>query len=159
GVDQEYEESVGVTYAEVHEDTEAALSRIVQRYQALAQRCDFVIIVGSDYTDVAGPTELPVNGQIAANLGAPTLLVVRGLERSIEELYQVIELASSELRSAHASVVAVAVNRVPAEQLSEVRSGLVDLELPAWAFAEIPLLSAATVAEVSHAMAAHLYAG
>ena len=41
-------------------------------------RCDAVVIIGSDYTDVGSPTELGYNARIAANLGAPVLLVLGG---------------------------------------------------------------------------------
>ena len=41
-------------------------------------QCDAVVIVGSDYTDVGSPTELGYNARIAANLGAPVLLVLGG---------------------------------------------------------------------------------
>ena len=73
-----YDESVGVTYADVHADPDAALDRIVERYHRVADRCDAVVVVGSDYTDVGTPTEFSYNARIAANLGAPVLLVLNG---------------------------------------------------------------------------------
>src|SRR5690606_39463097 len=48
GVDQPYEDAVGVTYDDVHADENAALSRIVERFHAVEQRSDIVVIVGSD---------------------------------------------------------------------------------------------------------------
>ncbi|MCA1942059.1 MAG: AAA family ATPase, partial [Yonghaparkia sp.] len=80
GVDLTYEECVGVGYDDVHADPEAALAVIVERFHAVAQRSDAVVIVGSDYTDVSSPTELSFNARIAANLGAPVLLVLGGRE-------------------------------------------------------------------------------
>ena len=50
GVDLEYDQCVGVTYDDVHADPEAALSRIVTRYHEVADQCDVVVIVGTDYT-------------------------------------------------------------------------------------------------------------
>ncbi|GMA19855.1 AAA family ATPase [Arsenicicoccus piscis] len=69
-------EAVGVTYDDVHNDPDAALSRIVERFHELERRCDVVVVVGSDFTDVASPTEFAFNAHIAANLGSPVLLVV-----------------------------------------------------------------------------------
>ena len=86
GVDLSYQDCVGVTYDEVHADPEAALSRIVSRYHEVERQCDAVVIVGTDYTDVAGPTELSYNARIAVNLGAPVLLVVRGSGRRLDEV-------------------------------------------------------------------------
>ncbi len=55
-----------------------AIADIVDRYHHVADRCDAVVIVGSDYTDVATPSELSINARIAANLGAPVVLAVQG---------------------------------------------------------------------------------
>ncbi|WP_026003564.1 AAA family ATPase, partial [Rhodococcus sp. R1101] len=77
-VDLGYEDCIGVTYDDVHDDPDAALSDIVGKYHAVADRCDAVVIVGSDYTEIANPSELSYNARIAANLDAPVLLVLRG---------------------------------------------------------------------------------
>ena len=50
-----YEQCVGVTYQQLHEDEDAAIAEIVDRYHDVADQCDAVVIVGSDYTDVARP--------------------------------------------------------------------------------------------------------
>ena len=55
----------------------AAIADIVDRFHRVADQCDAVLIVGSDYTDVASPSELSVNARIAVNLGAPVVLAVR----------------------------------------------------------------------------------
>ena len=78
GVDLDYDECIGVTYDDVRNDPDAALAAIVERYKAVEAQCDAVVIVGSDYTDVGSPAELAYNARIAANLGAPVLLVLGG---------------------------------------------------------------------------------
>src|SRR5688500_6784802 len=45
-----YDECAGVTYDEVHDDPAAALDRIVERFHEVAEQCDAVVVVGSDYT-------------------------------------------------------------------------------------------------------------
>ena len=86
GVDLDYELCVGVTYDDVRADPEAALASIVERYKAVESQCDAVVIVGSDYTDVGSPAELGYNARIAANLGAPVLLVLSGRAGQGEQL-------------------------------------------------------------------------
>ena len=76
-----YDDCVGVDYQRLHEDPDGAIADIVDRFHRVAARCDAVLIVGSDYTDVASPSELSVNARIAANLGAPVVLAVRGRGR------------------------------------------------------------------------------
>ena len=99
GVELEYEECIGVTYEDVHADQEAALATIVSRYHAMARQCDAVVIVGSDYTDVAGATELSFNARVAANLGSPVLLVVSGNGRTVNEVRHIVDVALGAPRS------------------------------------------------------------
>jgi phosphate acetyltransferase len=109
--DISYEQAIGVTYEDVHRDPTAAISDIVMRFHDVAKACDAVVIVGSDYTDVASPSELRFNARIAVNLGAPVLLVVRGAERTPGEVKQLVELCTAELTAEHAHLVAIVANR------------------------------------------------
>ena len=77
-----YEQCVGVSYQQLHDDPDAAIADIVDRYHEVADRCDAVVIVGSDYTDVTTPSELDTNARIAANLGAPVVLAVKAKDRT-----------------------------------------------------------------------------
>ncbi|WP_306291628.1 AAA family ATPase [Microbispora sp. GKU 823] len=55
GIGLPYAMCTGVTYEEVHADEERAAGEILARYRALAGRCDAVVVIGTDYTDVARP--------------------------------------------------------------------------------------------------------
>ncbi|OBH00718.1 phosphate acetyltransferase [Mycobacterium sp. E2699] len=150
-----YERCVGVTYQQLHADTDAAIAAVVDAYHAMAQACDVVVIVGSDYTDVTRPAELSVNARIAANLGAPVLLTVSGKGRTPEEVAGVVEVCLAELTAQHAHTAAVVANRCDPAQLSEVRKCLAALPPPAqrsYVLPEEPLLSAPTVAELERAV-------
>ncbi len=175
GVDLDYDECVGVTYDDVHADPEAALSRIVERYKAVEAKCDAVVIVGSDYTDVGSPTELSFNARIAANLGAPVLLVLTGRRadetggRSPDEMRQIADLAVPELVTAHAALLGVVVNRADPEQLDAITAAIpaavpASLQaraphVPVWAIPEDAFLVAPTVAELLDAVAGTLVKG
>lgn len=159
GVDLSYEQCVGVTYEDVHADPEAALARIVTRYHDMARECDAVVVVGTDYTDVAGPTELAYNARIAANLGAPVLLVVRGTGRRPDAIRQAAEVSLAELRAQHAEVLAVVANRCEPEQVTQIKEALAATALPAWAVPEDQLLAAPTVRAVMEAVEGRLVAG
>ena len=159
GVDLDYEQCVGVTYDDVHADPEAALSTIVTRYHQVEARSDVVVIVGTDYTDVAGPTELGYNARIAANLGAPVLLVANGNRRTPESVRQSVDVAIAELTGHHAHVVGVLANRCNPAQVTAVRSQLATPERPAWAMPEDPYLTAPTVRQLTEAVDGTLIAG
>ncbi|RIX27723.1 phosphate acetyltransferase [Amnibacterium setariae] len=162
------EEAVGTTYEAVHHDQEAALATIVERFRAVADRCDAVLVVGSDYTDVGTPTELSFNARVAANLGAPVLLVLGGRRsdgregRSAHEVEQVAEIALGEFRSEHAELVGVVVNRADPAALDAVAAGLAPLlpdGVPVSVIPEDPALVAPALRGVLAAADAQLVAG
>lgn len=166
GITLDYEQCIGVGYDEVHENPDAALSRIVDRFKAIERDCDTVVIVGSDYTDVATPTELAFNARVAANLGAPVLLVLTGREqdesrpRTADELRQVVELSLPELATAHASLLAVIANRADPVELDAISAAIAEASgVTAWAIPEDPFLVAPTVDEIMHAVDGALLKG
>ncbi|AZS37717.1 Phosphate acetyltransferase [Microbacterium lemovicicum] len=137
GVDLDYDECIGVTYDDVRADPEAALAEIVARYKAVEAQCDAVVILGSDYTDVGSPAELTYNARIAANLGAPVLLVLGGrsqqgqqeqlgssLARTPGEMGQIADLALTELTHGRAELFAVVANRADPDTLAETVSAI-----------------------------------
>lgn len=169
-----YDDCIGVTYDDVHTDGDAALSRIVERYKHVEAQCDAVVILGSDYTDVGSPTELGYNARIAANLGAPVLLVLTGRDasgseqlgqapaRTPEEMRQISELALVELKSAHASLIGVVANRADpntkAETIAAIEQAL-PTKVPVWAIAEDPFLVAPSFSSLITAVDGVVVAG
>ncbi|MBV9512521.1 MAG: AAA family ATPase, partial [Mycobacteriaceae bacterium] len=147
-----YERCVGVTYQQLHADRDAAIADIVEHYHAMAAACDAVVIVGSDYTDVATPAELSVNARIAVNLRAPVLLAVRAMGRSAEEVAHVVEVCLAELGAQHAHTAAVVANRCEPSQLSAVADALRPFTPPTYVLPDEPLLVAPTVAELQTAV-------
>ncbi|KLO42145.1 phosphate acetyltransferase [Mycobacterium nebraskense] len=147
-----YEQCVGVTYQQLHADSDAAIATIVDAYHAMADDCDAVVIVGSDYTDVTQPAELSVNARIAVNLGAPVLLTVSGRGRTPEEVARVVEVCLTELATQRAHAAAVVANRCEPAQLGEVAEALQAFTQRSYVLPEEPLLSAPTVAELEKAV-------
>ncbi|MET0989660.1 MAG: phosphate acetyltransferase, partial [Glaciihabitans sp.] len=166
-----YEDCVGVSYDRVHSDPDGAMTDIVSRFAAIERQCDAVVIVGSDYTDVGSPTELSYNARIAANLGAPVLLVLGGRtsegagHRSIDDMRQITELTTAELRQEHAGLLAVIVNRAEPSNLEGITTSVsaaltsVGSSVPVWAIPEDPFLVAPTVAAVIKSTEATLVSG
>ncbi|MFE4498717.1 phosphate acetyltransferase [Rhodococcus sp. NPDC056743] len=154
-----YEDALGVTYEQVHEDPEAALADIVAKYHEVAERSDAVVIIGSDYTDIASPSELGFNARIAANLGSPVLLALRGARRTTAEIVQLAQLCASELSSNHAHLLAVVANRCDPATLDDVNAALSGLGVPTWSLPEIPLLISPTMAELMEATDGEFYSG
>ncbi len=150
-----YEQCVGVGYQELHEDPDRAIADIVDRFHRVADQCDAVVVVGSDYTDVVAPSELSMNARIAANLGAPVVLSVRARDRSPDEVVNVVELCLAELAAHHAHAAAVVANRCYPPQITEMTEALRRLGPAApksYVLPEEPLLVAPSVAELCAAV-------
>ena len=175
GVDLGYDECIGATYDEVRADPDAALGRIVERYKAVEAQCDAVVIVGSDYTDVGSPAELGYNARIAANLGAPVLLVLSGrgddadartdaAALAPEKVADLATLALAEVKHERAGIFAVVVNRADPERLEDIVSAVKAApaatgDVGVWAVPEDAYLIAPSVGDVARSLGAKLVGG
>lgn len=170
-----YDSCVGVTYEEAAHDPDTAMVQIVARFKALEALCDAVLIVGSDFTDVAAPSELAFNAKVAAHLDAPVLLVLGGRSsqegpetlgqsaaRSADELAQLAEVGLQQLEASHAPLLAVVVNRADPDSLSAIHAaitGALPADIPVWAVPEQVLLVAPPVSTVLAAVEGTLVRG
>ncbi|WP_040163916.1 phosphate acetyltransferase [Microbacterium gorillae] len=174
GVDLDYDQCRGVTYDDVRADPEAALATIVQRFKAVEAACDAVVVLGSDYTDIASPTELGYNARIAANLGAPVLLVLGGrsqldqgeqlgttTSRTPAEIVATATTALTELAHGRAHLLATIVNRADAEHLDEIVAAVAAItpDTPVWAIPEDRALVAPSVRGIMRAVDGTLVGG
>ena len=175
GVAVDYDDSIGVSYDAVHADPDAALASIVERFHDVEQQCDAVVIVGSDYTDVSSPTELNINARVAANLGAPVLLVLGGRDssetsgrgladpgaRTPDDLRRAAEVALAELEHEHAQLLGIIANRADPARLDEIVQTLIALapEAIVGAIPEDRFLIAPTVKAVLEACGGTLVRG
>ena len=175
GVHLDYEDCVGVTYDEVRDDPDRALATIVSRFKAVEAQCDSVVIVGSDYTDVASPAELGYNARIAANLAAPVLLVLGGRDqqgggeqlgtstaRTPSAVGQIAALALSELQEERAELFAVIVNRADPDALAATADAVRAVQeqaRPVWAIPEDRTLVAPSIRGILSAVDGRLVKG
>ena len=180
GLNDDPEMLIGTTYEAVHSDPHAALSAIVARFHQVERRFDVVVVLGSDYTDVSTPTELGFNARVAANLGAPVLLVLSGRQqgelasgstpvflgeaRSPEEMAQVAEVAIAELEGEHATLAGVFANRVDPGMLEPIEREIASVlsghrRVPVWAIPEDNMLVAPTFQALANAVEGIVYQG
>lgn len=170
-----YEDSIGVSYKEVHESPERALSKIVSRYRAQAKKFDAMVVIGSDYKDVVGTTELSFNAKVAANIAAPVVMVLSGRQaysssehlgqaaaRSVDELSQMAELSLAEMKSENVKLLAIAVNRAEPEDTQKIHDAVKSLvapETPVWVLPEDKLLVAPRLRQIQEAVGGKLLFG
>ncbi|REJ05898.1 phosphate acetyltransferase [Microbacterium bovistercoris] len=175
GVQLDYDECIGVTYDDVRADPDTALATIVARFKAVEAQCDAVVVLGSDYTDVASPAELGYNARVAANLGAPVLLVLSGRDQQTQaerlgtttartpaQVGQMASLALAELAAERAELFAVIVNRADPDALQqtvEIVEAAPPKRTPVWAIPEDRSLVAPSMRGVLRAVDGRLLKG
>nr|WP_281497354.1 phosphate acetyltransferase [Ornithinimicrobium sp. F0845] len=155
------DQAVGVTYDRVHADAEGAVGEIVNRFHEYAEAHDTVLVIGSDFTDIPGPTEFSVNARIAANIGAPLILVVPAIDRTPEDVATAASLTVHEARTQHADVLAIIANRV-AHDLTDATRAVLAEHLPdhtAYVLPANAVLAAPTVRDLMSAIDGQLLIG
>jgi phosphate acetyltransferase len=156
-----YDRLYGMTYPEA-----AALladgrgddlaSRVVERYRALSDECDAVVVIGSDLDQEGLHLGLTFNAELAMEFGSVLLPVLDGRPLTPADAANAVNAARHELREHGAETVGVIVNRVPAERLAGVRAAV---GANGYAIPEVPELTRPTVAEVGAALGAKCLLG
>ncbi len=100
------------------------LGDIVSAYKNYESGKDFVLIEGTNYEAATSAFEFNMNADIARALGAPVLLVVSGLDRTEEEIYENILISKSLFDEARSPLLGVIVNRVNKGTFPEISISL-----------------------------------
>jgi phosphate acetyltransferase len=158
---QSYEESYGAVVDDLRamsdrDRYDQLLKRILEAYKRLDDTTDLLLVEGSDFTEASRALEFDFNADAANHLGCPVLLVVRGSDRSVDQVLEVVQLVHGSLTGRGCTILATICNRVdPAvtDELGERVHEVVGKE-PAYVLPEVPQLAAPTVAEVARALAA-----
>lgn len=114
----------GVAYQDVHDDEDRSMELILERFHAMSEDLDIVLVVGSDFTGVATPTELSFNYRVAANLDAPVLLIVGSAGHSVDDVVTATSLGVAEATAQHARVLGLVANRADPGALTSIREAL-----------------------------------
>jgi phosphate acetyltransferase len=128
--------------------------RVVEAYRALEADCDFVVCEGTDFTGSAPGLDFDLNADLANQLGAPVLAVVRG--RGAAETPGLVNVARESLADKGCELLGVVVNRVATDDVEAVRAALAsgDGDASVYVLSEQPDLAEPTVAEVADALGA-----
>ena len=130
-------------------DYEELRKRVVEAYRRLEDECDFVLCEGTDFTSATSALDYGLNADLANELGAPVLVVVRG--GTADETVASVRAARNSLAHKGCTTFGVVVNRVPADLVAELTAALAsaDGDEPVYVLPELPELSFATVGEVA----------
>ncbi|MFB7637012.1 phosphate acetyltransferase [Streptomyces sp. NPDC056149] len=162
---QPAESVYGISYTEAaalqaEQGTDELVSRLVDRFHAVARDFEYVLVLGSDYADTSLPDELALNARLANEFGAAVIPVVGGQGQEAESVRAEARNAYRAYTSLGCDVVALVVNRVAPEQRTAVVERLAArLPVPCYALPEDGSLSAPTVGQIVHALGAEVLLG
>ncbi|WP_049564320.1 phosphate acetyltransferase [Streptomyces sp. SBT349] len=158
-------EARGMTYAEAAElqaehGMDELVTRLVERYHAVAVAYEVVLVLGTDYADTQLPAELTLNARLANEFGAAVLPVVAGVGQDADSVVAEVRNAHHAFASLGCQVVAMIANRVRGTDASRAaRTPDRHLPVPVWVLPEEPALAAPTVAQVVTALNAEVLLG
>src|SRR5919198_5362525 len=133
--------------------------RVVAGYKAVEPRFDFILCEGTDFTSATSALDYGLNADLANELGAPVLVVVKG--GSLEETVASVRAARNSLKHKGCEIFGVLVNRVPEDLVDDVRRAVAEQngDEPVYVVPERPELAYPTIAEVAAHLGANVLAG
>ena len=133
--------------------------RVVEAYKNVERQSDFVLCEGTDFAGPATGLDFGRNADLANELGAPVLVVVRG--PTPDDAETSVQRARGALEQKGCTVFGVLVNRVPAETLAETSQRVAgqDGSEPIYIVPEHAELAVPTFGEVAAQLGGHLLAG
>jgi len=125
----QYEEAYAYTRSEViHKNNQnkedEVLDKIIEKYKAIEERFDFVLVEGTDFTGEGAIIEWDINVLMAKNLGIPTIILASGVGKTLDEFVNNIYLAYDSFKDNGVEVLMVVANKVQAKNLSLANEGL-----------------------------------
>ncbi len=117
-LDVSYETAHAYTLSEARQlitsgQEEILFENILKKYKQLESNYDFVLCEGTDFRGKDAGFEFDLNADIAANLGAPILLVASGRNKNTDEICTNVTLTLDSLEEKGVDIAACVINRVP----------------------------------------------
>ena len=97
---------------------------IIEKYNQLTERYDFVVVEGTDFSEAGSVMEFDINVLIAKNLGIPAIIVSNGTTRKPSGILGKLKLAYDTFISKEVQVMAVVANKVAQNELGEISKNL-----------------------------------
>ncbi|MFK7833761.1 MAG: phosphate acetyltransferase [Winogradskyella sp.] len=91
---------------------EAIISTIIEKYKAIEERFDFVLVEGSSFIGEGAIIEFDINILIAKNLGIPAIILASGVGKTLEDLVGNLHMAFDSFKDKGVEVLSVIANKV-----------------------------------------------
>ena len=127
------------------------ISKIIEKYKAIEERFDFILIEGTSFIGEGSIIEFDINILIAKNLGVPAIILASGFGKTMRQLVGSLQMAYDSFKDKGVEVLSVIANKVQLENQSDVVSELeknLPIEVIVNAIPLNPLLANASVREI-----------
>ncbi|MDV5148447.1 phosphate acetyltransferase [Streptomyces sp. SBC-4] len=140
--------------------TDELVSRLVDRFHAVARDYEVVLVLGTDFAATQLPDELALNARLANEFGASVIPVVGGKGQPSESVRAEARNAFRAYDVLGCDVLAMVVNRVAGEDREVIAERLsARLPVPCYVLPDEPALAAPTVSQITHALGASVVLG
>lgn len=100
------------------------ISTIIEKYKAVEERFDYVLIEGTSFTGEGALIEFDINVLIAKNLGVPAIILASGKGKPLDELVRSLQIAFDTFKDKGVQVLSVIANKVEAQNRDLVIAAL-----------------------------------
>lgn len=120
-----YDDSYAFTWQEAMQQMETEsqgemLDTIIRKFKYLEDKYDFTVVEGTDYMGEGSAFEFEINVQIAKNLRAPVIIVISGEGKTTSQIVNGALTAVHNFESRETQVLSVVLNKIKAEQITDV---------------------------------------
>jgi phosphate acetyltransferase len=127
-----YESMYGLTSDEMFlfnkiGDIESAYTSILNKYKQLEEKCDFILVDGSDFRSYLSQYEFDFNLRVANHLNCPIITVVNGFGKDVSEILESIQVMRSVLVKEKCTQIGTIVNRAHKDEIEQIRKLLKEL--------------------------------
>src|SRR5690606_23771997 len=133
------------------------IGKIIEKFKALEDRFDFVLVEGTSFTGEGSIIEFDINVLIAKNLGVPAIILASGVGKTLEEFVGRLHMAYDSFKDKSVEVLSVIANKVQPENQALVIAEL-EKYLPSHvlvnAIPTIPILAYPSIKEIVNTLEA-----
>ncbi|MEU6984979.1 phosphate acetyltransferase [Streptomyces sp. NPDC046324] len=145
---------------QAEQGTDELVSRLVERFHAVARDYEVVLVLGTDFAATQLPDELALNARLANEFGASVIPVVGGKGQPSESVRAEARNAFRAYDGLGCDVLAMVVNRVAGDDRAAIAERLsARLPVPCYVLPDEPALAAPTVAQITHHLGASVVLG
>ncbi len=164
GLESSYEEMHALSAEEAHRliaagrHTELA-ERVFEAYKRLESGYEVIVCEGTDFAGTLPALDFDLNADLANQLGAPVLVVLKG--SSVSDIASAVRIAKASLTHRGCRLFAVVVNRVPAGLMADIRAHSVSYDPgePMYVLSENASLGYPTMGQVAKELRAEILTG